>query len=471
MKKLIPIIVLLWIPLTVSGEGRGSDIARGEIIQQVVCDHDRSQSYSLYLPSAYSTKRSWPVLFTFDPGGRVLVPQELFQKAAEKYGYIVVCLTNSRNGPTAPVVTAMKAVWADVLYRFKVDKKRIYASGFSGGARFATIFGYMVKNPVRGIIGCGAGLFTRMRPQDLKNHFYYGTVGFSDFNYHELRDLDTQLDDQGVKHRIVYFDGDHNWASGEMCYRAIQWMELDAMSKDLLPADIGLIKEVFQAEMSEASGLEKSGNEYWAVNRYEWIISSFQRSENIDELKKRVMSLREGKGYRDFKKKEKKRFNTESIFRKRFNRTFAMIRSLPVRDLTMNKLYQEMALHHLENLQKHKDPYQRYMGNRLGDLLLNQSNQLSLRFLLDKEYKRALMGYRIGEKVGNIPYLMTLIYYNMACCHAQLSNRKEAIVYLKKAVSSGYRNWKHMETDSDLEKIRETREFVELIENMKTTSP
>ena len=47
---------------------RAEDLPRGQIIADVKCGGDASQSYALYLPSNYSEDRAWSVILAFDPG-------------------------------------------------------------------------------------------------------------------------------------------------------------------------------------------------------------------------------------------------------------------------------------------------------------------------------------------------------------------------------------------------------------------
>ena len=46
------------------------DLPRGRVIDRVACKSSVTQSYALYLPSAYSPDRTWPVLYAFDAGAR-----------------------------------------------------------------------------------------------------------------------------------------------------------------------------------------------------------------------------------------------------------------------------------------------------------------------------------------------------------------------------------------------------------------
>ena len=54
-------------------------------------------------------------------------------------------------------------------------------------------------------------------------------------------------------------------------------------------------------------------------------------------------------------------------------------------------------------------------------------------------------------------------YYNIACLYAQQDIPDKALAWLKKALDRGYANWNQIQTDEDLESIRNTKEFRKLI--------
>src|SRR5262245_45658803 len=68
--------------------------APGTVHASVAVAADSSNSYALYLPSAYTANKSWPLLLVFDPFGRGEVSVKLFHEAAEKYGFIVAGSNN-----------------------------------------------------------------------------------------------------------------------------------------------------------------------------------------------------------------------------------------------------------------------------------------------------------------------------------------------------------------------------------------
>src|SRR5262249_55416872 len=133
-----------------------AELPTGQIIPDVKCAADASQSYALFLPSNYDAVRTWPVIFAFDPGARGRVPVERYQAAAEKYGYVVAGSNNSRNGSWEASAAAAQAMVQDVGSRFNVDSKLVYLAGMSGGSRVALAIA-LGNGQMAGVIASSAG--------------------------------------------------------------------------------------------------------------------------------------------------------------------------------------------------------------------------------------------------------------------------------------------------------------------------
>lgn len=224
------------------------DLPPGRIVDDVKCAADPSQSYALYLPSNYSTARSWPVIFAFSPMAKGRVPVERFQQAAEKYGYIVAGSNNSRNGDWQASQAAIRSMPTDVTTRFSVDLKRAYTAGFSGGARVAMHVA-LSSGKIAGVIACSAG-FPDAQPRKSAPFPIFGTAGTEDFNYLEMRRLDRTLT---TPHRVPIFDGSHDWLPAALAGEAIEWFEIQAMKSGLRPRDESLLDRIFAARVAEAS--------------------------------------------------------------------------------------------------------------------------------------------------------------------------------------------------------------------------
>src|SRR5438445_11880037 len=97
MNTMRSLLLLLMFGGALSLSVRAQAPAPGTVQGSVTVIADPTNSYALYLPSAYSPAKRWALLLVFDPFARGEVSVKLFHEAAEKYGFIVVGSNNSRN--------------------------------------------------------------------------------------------------------------------------------------------------------------------------------------------------------------------------------------------------------------------------------------------------------------------------------------------------------------------------------------
>lgn len=252
-----------------------ADPPTGTIVDPVVCAADSSQSYALYLPSSYTAGREWPVLFCFDPAARGRRPLERFRDAAEKYGYIVAGSNTSRNGK--PWLEPAQAMWNDVGARFRVDPRRAYVAGFSGGARVATSLA--LANPaLAGAVACGAAFTPGLQPK--VPFLFFGTAGTEDFNYYELKDVERHLTSLRTPHRIVFFPGGHDWPPAPLATEALEWFEVQAMKSGLRPRDGAFLAEMLRKRLQSARVSEAAGDFSSALAEYAALAADFPSDES-----------------------------------------------------------------------------------------------------------------------------------------------------------------------------------------------
>lgn len=182
---------------------------------------DGKHSYVVYLPPDYNEAEKWPVLFCFDPMARGDYAAQLFSSASVDYGWIVAGSLDAQNGPWEPIRAAQEAMLEDITQRYNVDKQRLYASGFSGGARMSYTMAYEYSDMFRGVIACGAGLG---EGKIKKNVAVFHCVGNNDGNYGEVRDVHGELAAKGVKSKMRIFEGGHQWPPEEVIREALEWL-------------------------------------------------------------------------------------------------------------------------------------------------------------------------------------------------------------------------------------------------------
>jgi hypothetical protein len=74
-----------------------------------------------------------------------------------------------------------------------------------------------------------------------------------------------------------------------------------------------------------------------------------------------------------------------------------------------------------------------------------------------------------GEEKGPYTYILSNIYYNLTCIYALSNDKKMAIMTLSKAIDAGYNDYRHVQSDTDLDSIRNEKEFLELNRKLKAT--
>jgi pimeloyl-ACP methyl ester carboxylesterase len=217
------------------------DLPRGQVVDEVTCASDPTQSYALYLPSTYSPDRAWSLLIAFHPAARGRAMVDKYRAAAEQYGYIVAGSNNSRNGSWQMSLASTQAMSTDISQRFSIDANRFYLTGLSGGARVAMHLALGTKSMVAGVIASSAG-YPDSQPRKSLPFVVFGTAGTEDFNYIELRMLDRALT---TPHRVVIFEGGHTLPPDAVALEAIEWLELQAMKSGRRTRDEALIDQLF----------------------------------------------------------------------------------------------------------------------------------------------------------------------------------------------------------------------------------
>jgi len=87
---------------------------------------------------------------------------------------------------------------------------------------------------------------------------------------------------------------------------------------------------------------------------------------------------------------------------------------------------------------------------------------LALAYAADKQYDKALTAFK---KMTALQPDNANTYYNTAVLFAMQNNVEESIAWLKKAIDKGYSNWELIKTDKDLENIRNSTDYMELLKN------
>lgn len=458
-------MLLRAISLLLAGSAEAGEIRPGEIAA-VVCETNPQQSYALYLPTSYRNAegRRWPILFLLDARGRGAVAAERFREGAEAHGYILASSNNSASdGPLEPNIAAMRAMWDDTHRRFAIDPKRVYAGGFSGGARMACLLAETGRNAIAGVIGCGAGFPVGASLRKDTPFLFFGAVGNTDFNYQEMRELDSSLGSLGIGHRLAVFPGGHQWPPPAVCREAITWMELAAMKRGTRPRYLVFVESLARERLENASALEQGRRLVEAHQRYLEIAEDFEGLLDVSLARGGARRLEASREFRAAEKEEVLRNEAEKRSSKRLTELLAG--SLRGEDLILpHQVAFELSVADLRRRASSEKEEERLSAKRLLETLFVQTSfYLPRQYLERKDGRRASLCLEVA--VALKPELPG-VWYDLACARARSGEKRKAFAALREAIGKGFRDRAHIEKDPDLELLRGEAEYATILANL-----
>lgn len=295
----------------------------GIIIPKVAALAAPEQSYALFLPSQYTSKKRWPVVYLFDPGAQGTRPVELMKDAAERYGYILVASNNSKNGSWKIEAGAAQAMLQDTERRLALDPHRYYFAGFSGGARVASRIAQLCKCAA-GVLLDGAGF--QPDAATTESHFaVFASAGDFDFNYPEVVRMDEQLEQLGYAHFFRRFEGPHQWAPSSVMDESLTWFRIQEMKAGSESRDESLIASFAAKEEDRSRALEQSGDLYSAWREYRQAAELLAGLTDKDAFRARAELLEKDKAVKDGAKREKQEFSDQEGFSKEISSPLAAL--------------------------------------------------------------------------------------------------------------------------------------------------
>ena len=462
------LVFLLTLLLYAAGAAAAVELPRGTLIEKVVCESQRDQTYALYLPSTYTPERKWPILYAFDARGQGKTVAELFRRAAESYGWIVVSSSNTASDvegerPMEGNFAAMRALWADTHARFAIDDRRVYAAGYSGTVRFACLLALTAPGSIAGVIGASAGFPIGTRPKQDSPFVFYGTYGDRDFNYYEMRDLDQTLAALAVPHRIEGFAGTHEWPPVDLATKAVGWMELQAMKKGLREKSPAMIEAEWAADRERARAQAVHPTE--ALHTWSAMALDYAGLRDVSEAQREAAALAASPAcQQELREREARDRRDKEILA---NAPGILTRANPDNDSIMTVAQIAAALK-IPELKKRAESAnaeeslaaKRILNTYIGQMAFYQPQAL----VAKKQYDRAIFMVSLAAEIRPDADL----WVEMAALHARKGKpgHKKALECLRKAVDKGFADPKELEQEAAFKELRDDPGYREIVARM-----
>lgn len=440
---------------------RAVQFPQAEVIEKVTCKADPTQSYALFLPRGYTPEKKWPIVYAFDPVARGSLPVKLFKDAAERFGFIVVGSNNSRNG--VDVNDIVKTLWTDTHERLSIDERRVYTTGFSGGARVASAVAMGYRGAVTGVIAASGGPPPNFKPLPTNQFVFFGTAGTEDFNFPEMQRLKRTLDGFGVTNRLSIFEGGHDWPPADICSEAIGWMEVQAMKSGSRSKDDAFIDARLKLKTKTARDYEASQKLFEAYLEYQELVTEFTGLREVSEFAAAGARLSGAKEVRAAIKSERTEEDNQEKVRIELE---GMIARLTDASSYLEAMAELKA--HLSELTKRSEGSKGISERRVARRVLQ-----SLRVRIYEE----AFALKQRKDYASIPAkfeLAVLIspmdprpFYDLAAAYARAGNKGRATTALSQAIERGFTDLARIEKNEDFAILRNDADFERLVSGLR----
>lgn len=429
---------------------------KGKVIEQVICKNDASQSYALYLPANYSTEKSYPVIYAFDPHAEGKLPVSIYKDLAEQYGYILVGSNNSKNGTTwEDSQNIANKLFADVGNRLSLNTERIYVLGFSGGARVANAL-TIANGSIAAVICCGASAPMAKMDAPRNNYSFFGIVGNEDFNYVEMRKYDMiDLAGQNIKHLLITFDGKHEWPSVGVMDDAFWWLALNDMRKNTAAKNEVLIAKRYQPALKQIELYQEKKQVFETYKLCQKTINFYDGLADLSPCYSIYKALQSDPEVDKQLKLEEGSWTEEEELKQHY------LKALQTQNLSWwNKNIATLN-------QKIKT------GTDKNKVLMNKRllNFLSLAAYMQTAGALKQNNLPAADFFGKIYVLVdptnNEAHYLMGSVFAKAGNNEEAIRSLNLAIENGFTDTARLKKDEAFSGIKNTKEFEDVVKGIK----
>ena len=440
---------------------RQSEFPQGEIIERVACIANPEQSYALFLPPGYTPGRKWPILYAFDPLARGSVPVKLFQDGAKEFGFILVGSNNSRNGIELNAI--VETLWSDTHRRFAIDERRVYTTGFSGGARVASAVATSYRGAVAGVIAASGGPRPNFNPLPVNQFTFFGTAGTEDFNFPEMQQVKRRMNEVGVTNRLVVFEGGHEWPPAEICGEAISWMEVQAMKSGARAKDDQLIDRLLAAKGKTARDYEISKQPYEAYLEFEVLVTEFKGLRDVNEFAADTERLRNSKEVRAAIKSENAEEEDQASLSEKLRTLMARLQDASTYTETMAELkygFSDLT----KKSEGSKSISERRVARRVLQSLLIQIYEEAFALRQKKNYESIPAKFEVAALIKPKD---PRVFYELAAAYARVGSKGRATTALGQAIERGFSDLARIEQNDDFASLRNDADYKRLVASLK----
>jgi len=457
MKKLLLVLTL---SVSFLSSAQQLTLRKGVIMESIAVNDTVPEDFALFLPTKFDASKKWPVIFVYDMQGRGERVLRMLAGAAEENNYILAA-SNKVNDSLSLTqnVLISKRMFNTVFSLFKIQKSRVYTAGFDGGARMASVLPTFM-NQITGVISCGSTVGNK-EVLSSKNPFHFiGIVGTEDFNYPEMVKMEELFNLMKFPNQTLIFDGGHQWPSQKLLTKALELFDLQAMAKNVIPADSTFIQASYKERLLDVNELISNKKPVQAYNDLGEVMEVYRHFLNVDSLKASRKILKRGSAY----KSQKRSLNTWIFKESLIKDDYDYYLEEDILTYNYNNLgWWNYQMGELKKYKKSNNALQRQMGIRLEGYL---------NALIADNIDIIVYDTPVDEEALNLLWMLKTItspedfsnYLKVISWNAKVEDYSTAMYYLEELLKMGYTNTDELYALENTALFRITPEFNALVE-------
>lgn len=188
-----------------------------------------TQAYILYIPSGIDYQQKYPLVITLSPSADAQGMIDFWKEVSEKYKWLILASKDFRNGANMEQIFANLSNNMNIIFlNYPADKRKVIATGMSGGGMGAHAFAYTHPNLIRATIintGMMHEYYIEKKYRYPKNKIAVFLASPADFRYQEMRRDKNFLEALGWQIKWIEFEGGHAMAPVSLYIEAAQWIQ------------------------------------------------------------------------------------------------------------------------------------------------------------------------------------------------------------------------------------------------------
>ena len=456
MKKISTFLLFVIPFLVVAQELR---ISKGKITDNIKVNDTLPETFSLYLPSNFTDAKSWPVIFVMDLKGKGKQALSMFKAAAEQEEFILASSDNLSDTLTlSQNILISSRMFNAVVDLLPVRKNMSYTSGFSNGARFASIVPTFVSE-IKGVISCGAAV-GNLEILSVKRPFHFvGIAGREDYNFRELLETRNILDQLKFPNQLLFSDVGHEWPKKDELANAMRQLKLVAMAKGYLEKDMDFIQKSYQTDFAKSNAMFTNDKPILSNYILDNMMRSYQPFLSVDSVKSSRKKLRRSKSFKTKNRAQNNYFLKESFAKE----DYGYYLEEDVITYNYNNLgWWNYQMTELTKMEKSKILYENQMAKRLRSYV---------NALIDDNMDVINSDEVLDVQALNFLYMLRTItmpndsegYLKVISNSSLIEDYGTALFYLEELLKTGYSNKTELYSLENTALLRITPEFNEIV--------